>query len=506
MTRVVVIGAGFGGLACALRLAAAGYDVTICEALSTPGGRARRLQLGPYAFDTGPTLVTVPSLLQELWELAQSSVWEDLNLIRLTPYYRILFSDGADFTYWGDSERDLEELKRFDRAAPEQYAAFLRATARINERAFQQLAHQPFHRFTRFLSILPELLQLGAYQSTYRFASSFFRDPHLRMVFSFHPLFIGGNPMRASAIYSIIPYLERSEGVYFPAGGVYAVVLGLVRLLDRLGVTLRLSTPVTRIHTHYGRVSGVETADGSFLPADIVVANSDVTKTIWELLSPNDRPNALAWWLHRARYSMSCYLLYLGLNRSYHQLAHHTIIMPLEIEAHLRELFDGDGRLSELAFYLNAPTRTDTSFAPPGHDALYVLVPVPHLGHADCWDTRYTQQFRERAVTTLETLHGLSGLRQAIVTYAEFTPRDFAETLRSWHGSAFSLEPTLFQSAYFRPHNRSPVPGLYFVGAGTHPGAGLPGVLLSATVTAGLIDEDFPITPGRVRLSARAGA
>jgi phytoene desaturase len=503
MTRIVVIGAGFGGLAAAVRLLAAGYQVTVVEALERPGGRAGYLELGPYRFDTGPTLITLPSLLDELCRLAETSLENELELVRLRPAYRIMFSDGTWFDYWGEPELDEAEIARYDRAAVPAFRSYMTATRRIYERAFGDLAREPFDSLTSFLRVVPELLALRAHESVYRFAGRFFREPHLRMVFSFHPLFIGGNPLRASAIYSIVPYLERLEGVHFARGGMRAVVLLLARLVERLGGEIRYGSPVTRILTdHRGAVAGVALANGDLLPAKAVVANSDVATTVLDLLPPASRPQLLRLLLARARYSMSCYLLYLGVARRYEQLRHHTIIMPLDYEQQLRELFDGNGTLSELAFYLHAPAHTDATFAPPQHESLYILVPVPHLGKTGEWSAEQRRAFRDRVLTTLEALHGLDGLREAITAQAEWTPMEFRDVLRSRHGAAFSLEPTLLQSAYFRPHNRSGIPGLYFVGAGTHPGAGLPGVLLSAAVTSRVLGEDIPPERDRLVLTA----
>lgn len=493
MTHVVVIGAGIGGLATALRLLHHGYRVTVVESLNRLGGRAGVLQLGPYRFDTGPTLITLPSLLDELCRLAGTTLDDELRLVRLAPAYRILFSDGDYFDYWGEAERDEAEVARFSPDAVPGFRQFLRATQRIYERAFEDLAHVPFDKLASFVRILPELLALRAHESVYRFVGRYVREPHLRMVFSFHPLFIGGNPLRASAIYSIVPYLERREGVFFAHGGMASVVALLGRLVRRLGGTIQLNAPVERLLTNgRGQVIGVGLADGRTVAADAVVANSDVATTIFELLPAAERPRLLAAWLRRARYSMSCYLLFLGIDRQFEQLRHHTIIMPLDFEQQLRELFDGDGTLSELAFYLHAPARTDPTFAPPAHESLYVLVPVPHLGRTGPWSADQQRRFRERVLTTLEDVHGLHGLSRAIQVSSEWTPVDFWKVLRSFNGAAFSLEPTLLQSAYFRPHNRSGIPGLYFVGAGTHPGAGIPGVLLSAAVTTRVLREDIP--------------
>jgi phytoene desaturase len=489
--RVIVIGAGFGGLAAAIRLQAAGAQVILIEARSQPGGRAYQLKAEGFTFDMGPSLLTAPWLLQDLWQAAGRHLDEDLTLVPLRPFYRIGFADGNHFDYWGDPAADEAEIARFEARDVAGYRAFLTATERIYRRAFAELAGEPFLRLSDFLRVAPELVRLGAHRSVYRFVSRYFRHPQLRMVFSFHPLFIGGNPFRASAIYSIVPYLERLGGVHFVPGGMYALVEAMTRLFTSLGGELRCGQPVERILVRAGQVWGVLLADGALLQAEAVVANSDVATTYLRLLPAEVRPRGLVRRLEQARYSMSCFLLYLGLKQQYPQLRHHTIFMPHDYREMIQQLFDGQGLPDDLALYLHTPTRTDATLAPPGGESLYVLAPVPHLGHGVDWQ-RETLAFRERILRYLEEQAGLHGLRASIVYEQRFTPLDFATELRSHLGAAFSLEPTLFQSAYFRPHNRAAqVGGLYFVGAGTHPGAGIPGVLLSAAITARLVREDL---------------
>ncbi|MFN3336691.1 MAG: phytoene desaturase family protein [Thermomicrobium sp.] len=497
MSDVVILGAGFGGLATAIRLLAAGYRVTIVEALDRPGGRAGVLQLGPYRFDTGPTLITLPSLLEELCQFAGTKLEDELELLPLRPYYRILFADGHRFDYWGDSALDELEIAQFDPQAVTGYRQFLRALEPIYARAFGDLARQPFNKALQFLRVVPQLLRLRAHESVYRFVSRYFREPHLRMVFSFHPLFIGGNPLRASAIYSIVPYLERLEGVFAARGGMWSIVTLLEQLVSRLGGTILYGQAAVQLMTDQRNVvRGVILENGQAITGTAVIANSDIATTLHDLLPPSvPIPLSLRRLMTYGRYSMSCYILYLGLKKQYEQLARHTIIMPLDYIQQLRELFGNQSVLSELAFYLHAPARTDPTCAPPGHESLYILVPVPHLRYArDQWHPNQRQQFRDRVLTTLEYVHGLTDLRNAITTWHEWTPLDFEQVYRSRYGSAFSFEPTLFQSAYFRPHNRSGIPGLYFVGAGTHPGAGLPGTLLSAAVTATVFMADHPVS------------
>lgn len=501
-TRVVVIGGGFGGLAAAIRLQAAGYAVTLVEARPRLGGRASQHREAGFTFDMGPTLITAPELLDDLWAAAGRSRAADLPLVPLRPFYRLLFPDGSRFDYGAGPEADEEQIARFDPRDVTGYRTFLAASERIYARAFADLAGEPFLTPGSFARVLPELLRLGAAQSVYRFTSRHFHDPRLRAVFSFHPLFIGGNPFRASAIYGIVPYLERQQGVHFAMGGMYTLVEAMERLLCDLGAEVRCGTPVEEIIVTDGRAAGVRLAGGETIPAAAVVANSDVATTYRELIPPAHRPRRTLARLARFRYSMSCFLLYLGLNRTYPQLHHHTVLMPVRYREHIHAIFDGHGLPDDLALYLHTPTRTDPSMAPPGGESLYALAPVPHLGHGIDWN-HAGDMLRDRIIRALEEQVGLDGLESSIVIERRFTPVDFATDLRSHLGAAFSIEPTLLQSAYFRPHNRSrDLPGLYLVGAGTHPGAGLPGVLLSAKITSRLVQEDLAAARPRVYSTA----
>lgn len=491
--QAIVIGAGLGGLAAAIRLQAAGLQVTLVEARAHPGGRAYQLKTEGFTFDMGPTLITAPDLLENLWQTAGRDLHEDVTLTPLSPFYRIMFQDGRSFDYWGTTEEDEAEIARFEPRDVAGYRAFLAATQQIYQRAFVDLAAQPFLTPGDFLRVLPELIRLGAQRSVYSFASRYFRDPHLRMVFSFHPLFIGGNPFRASSIYSIVPYLERRGGVHYAQGGMYTLVEGMEHLFRSLGGDIRYGTPVERILLHNQQVTGVRLADDTTLSAQKVIANSDIATTYLHLLPEEQQSQAFNKRLQNYRYSMSCFLLYLGLNRQYPQLRHHTICMPQQYRQLINHIFDGYGLPEDLALYLHTPTRTDPTLAPPGGESLYVLVPVPNLAHGIDWQ-QTAPVLREKILRFLEQEAGLSGLAESIVTEKTFTPLDFASQLRSHLGAAFSIEPTLLQSAYFRPHNRSStIGGLYFVGAGTHPGAGIPGVLLSAELTSRLVLNDLSI-------------
>lgn len=493
--QIIVIGGGFGGLAAAIRLQAAGHAVTLVEARDQLGGRASQLKQDGFTFDMGPTLITAPYLLDELWATAGRSLKEDLHLVPLSPFYRISFRDGHYFDCWGTAREDEAEIARFEPRDVEGYRAFLADSQLIYQRAFMDLADHPFLSMNDFLRVVPELVRLGAQRSVYSFVSRYFRHPQLRMAFSFHPLFIGGNPFRASSIYSIIPYLERRGGVYFAMGGMYVLVEAMERLFRTLGGDVRCAVPVEQILLKERRTTGARLADGTELQADVVIANSDVAFTLLHLLPASFLPRLITRRIQRYRYSMSCFMLYLGISRRYEHLRHHTIMMPDRYQQMLHDIFDGQGVPGDLALYLHAPTRTDPSLAPPGSESLYILAPVPNLTHGINWADE-APAFRDKIIHFLEKEAGLEGLEASIVTEYSFTPLDFASKLRSHQGAAFSIEPTLFQSAYFRPPNRSSqIGGLYFVGAGTHPGAGIPGVLLSADITSRLVMEDLGRIP-----------
>jgi phytoene desaturase len=491
--RIVVVGAGFGGLAAAIRLQAAGYSVTVLEKRPQLGGRASQLREGGYTFDMGPSIITAPHLLDDLWSSAGASPVDDLALVPLKPYYRIYFGDGRFFDYGGSPEEVEREIARFSPSDVAGYRRFMARTGEIYRRAFEDLAAQPFHELRTFLRVAPELARMNAARSVYGFVSGYLKDPDLRTVFSFHPLFIGGNPFRASCIYAIVPYLEAQGGVLFAKGGMHALVEAMRRLFERLGGTVHTSTPVERILVDAaGGARGVRIADDRDLPADAVVVNVDVATAYLKLIPPEYRRRMTDRRIRSYRYSMSCFILYLGLDRQYPQLLHHTIIMADRYRGLIGDIFDGRTLPPDFSLYLHAPSKTDPSMAPPGGESLYVLAPVPHLGADIDW-TAEAGPFRDRIVEYLEHRFGMAGLSAAIRVERRFTPLDFRDRLSSHLGSAFSIEPTLLQSAWFRPHNVSEdVGGLYFVGAGTHPGAGLPGVLLSAKITAKLVQQHLP--------------
>jgi len=501
MTAIVVIGSGFGGLASALRLQSRGYQVTLLEQRERPGGRAYQLVDGGFTFDMGPSIITAPDLLDDLFGASGVAVEQYVDLVPLEPYYRIFFGDGRHYDYSGDPATIDRELARFEAAGPAAYRAFMERTSDIYRRAFADLAHQPFLSVSDFVKVIPELAKLRADRSVYSLVSDHFKDPSLRMAYSFHPLFIGGNPFRASSIYSIVPFLERRGGVHFAMGGTYALIQGMVRRFKELGGTLECSTQVVDIEVARGAVTGVVAADGRRWPADAVVSNADVVWTYARLI---DRKHRRRWTDKRItslKHSMSCFLLYLGLNRQYDKLLHHTIIMASRYKELIGDIFDRKVLADDFSLYLHAPSKTDPSMAPPGGESLYLLAPVPNLAGAADWRTQ-ARPFRDRIIQFLEHDFGLEGLEASIQVEHQFTPLDFRGQLSAFQGSAFSVEPVLHQSAYFRPHNRSEdVDGLYLAGAGTHPGAGLPGTLLSAEIVDRLIATDVPLDQGRPALA-----
>lgn len=494
---VLVIGSGFGGLSAALRLQAAGCRVTVLERRPRPGGRAYELRLGPYTFDMGPSIVTAPALLEDLWAATGGRLADDLDLIPLDPYYRILFHDGSHYDYSGTPERVAAEIARLSPGDLDGYRRLMRDTGVLYREAFEDLAHQPFLHLRDMLAVVPALVKYRAIMPTYAYVARYLRDPRLRLAYSFQPLFLGGNPFRASALYSIIPYLERTGGVWFPRGGMYRLVEALVRRLQALGGELVTDAEAVEVLIERGRAVGVEARDGRRWQANAVVSNADVATTYARLVPARWRRRITDARISRWRYTMSCFLLYLGLDRQFPRLLHHTLVMGPRYRGLLRDVFDRQVLADDSSLYLHAPTRTDPTLAPPGHESLYLLAPVPNLGADVDWQAM-ARPFRDRILAHLEEHVGLTGLRAAIRAEACFTPLDFRDQLGAWLGNAFSLEPTLSQSAYYRPHNRSEdVRGLYLAGAGTHPGAGLPGTVLSGEITSRLVRQDLGVRADR---------
>jgi phytoene desaturase len=486
--KIIVIGAGFGGLAAAVRLAARGHEVAIFEKRDKPGGRGYVYEIDGFQFDGGPTVITAPFMFDDIFQAAGKRREDYFTFVPLSPFYRIFDHQKKVFNYNGDPDFTAEQIRAWNPADAEGYAQFVRSTKPIFEKGFRQLADKPFLHFADMLRIAPDLIMLQAYRSVYGYVSQFVRDDFLRRCFSFHPLLIGGNPFDTSSIYAMIHYLEREWGVHFAMGGTGAVVRGLAKLFGELGGTLCLNSEVGAIAADGRRVSGVRLSDGTFHPADIVVCNAEVADAYLHLLPP--RRSWINWRIRTMEYSMSLFVIYFGTKRRYLDsgLAHHNIILGRRYKGLLDDIFRKKVLAEDFSLYLHMPTITDPSIAPPGCELFYVLSPVPHLGSGVDW-RRAAQPYRDRIMDFLERNY-LPDLQRNIVAEHTIDPPHFRDTLNSHLGSAFSVQPVLPQSAWFRPHNRSEdYDNLYFVGAGTHPGAGLPGVLSSAVIAERLIRD-----------------
>ncbi|MEO0795801.1 MAG: phytoene desaturase [Verrucomicrobiota bacterium] len=502
--KVVVIGSGFGGLAAAIRTQAKGYEVTLLEMRDKPGGRAYVYEDQGFKYDAGPTIVTVPFILHELADVAGKRLEDYVTIVPCDPFYRIYFDDGKVFDYRGDQQSLESEIAKFNPRDVEGYRRFLAYSERIFDRAFTDLADHSFHSIKEMVKVAPDLIRLRADKSVYSRVSQFIKDPQLRQVFSFEPLLIGGNPLRSSAIYAMIHYLEKTWGVYFAMGGTGALVQGLVKMFEDIGGKIILGARANEIVVENGKVKGVKVAMGSqaedladaerepgyrfeqnaeeYFPADIVISNGDVANTYRKLIKNVHRQKWTNPRLEHMRYAMSLFVIYFGTNRTYEHLPHHSIVLGPRYQELLGDIFDRKVVAEDFSLYLHAPTRTDPSLASPGHECFYVLSPVPNLKGGQNW-ADIKEEYADRILESLEKDHLVPDLRKHLVSKLIFTPQDFHDRLDAFQGSAFQFEPVLTQSAWFRPHNKSEdVDGLYFVGAGTHPGAGLPGVISSAKV------------------------
>ena len=485
--KAIVIGSGFGGLAAAIRLGARGFDVEVIDKLDKPGGRAYVFEQDGFVFDAGPTIVTAPFLLEELWEVAGGNFSDDIDLREISPFYRIRFDDGTYFDYSGDAEAMREQVAKFNPDDLDGYEKFLVVSRRVYGVGFDQLLYVSFDRFVKMIKVLPDLVRVQFYRSVHGLVKRYIKDPKLRMVFSFHPLLVGGNPFTTTSVYTLIQHLERAHGVHFAMGGTGAIVQGMAKLIEKQGNTIRLNTSVAQITVDNGRATGVELESGEHVAADVVVSNADSAATYKHLLSRHSRKRWTDRKLYRAKYSMSLFVWYFGTNRRYEDVDHHMILLSKRYRELLSDIFDKKVLADDFSLYLHRPTATDTSLAPEGCDTFYVLSPVPNLKSCIDWKTQAEPYRKAIAQYLSETV--LPDLEDHVVTARLLTPDDFGDRLASVNGAAFGLQPILTQTAWFRPHNRSEeIEGLYLVGAGTHPGAGMPGVISSAKV----LDEVVP--------------
>ncbi len=485
--KAVVIGAGFGGLAAALRLAARDYQVNVFDRLPGPGGRGREFvcdvdgQL--FKYDAGPTVLTAPVLFEELFALFGEKLSDHVELLPVKPWYQMRFADGTQMDYGGSTAQIQAEISKFNSRDALHYPAFLEHSRKLFEKGYEELGTQPFLDWRSMLPVMPAMMRLRADRSVYQLTARYFSDERVRRAFSIQPLLVGGNPFDTTSIYSLIHYLERKWGVWFPRGGMAALVRSLVALGERHGVAFEWGAQAQSIEAGDGFVQAVCLEDGRRLACDALVCNADPGYVLSQLLP---KPLRQARAVSQKKYSMGLFVWYFSTNKIFGDVPHHTILFGQTYREVLAKIFDTLELPEDLSIYLHRPSATDANYAPAGHDSFYALVPVPNLSAAIGWPA-VQERFKQSLMQALQE-RILPGLSQCIVHDFFLTPQYFRDELLSPHGSGFSITPNLMQSAGFRFPNRSPVlSNLYFVGAGTHPGAGVPGVVTSAKVVERLM-------------------
>lgn len=491
MKKVAVIGAGFGGLALAIRLQSAGIQTTVIEARDKPGGRAYYWEQDGFTFDAGPTVVTDPPCLKELWALSGHDIAEDVELVPVKPFYRLNWADGTNFDYTNDEAILNAEIAKLSPRDVAGYAEFLKFSAGVFEEGYVKLGSVPFLDFASMIKSAPPLIRYQAWRSVYSIVSSYIENEKLREAFSFHSLLVGGNPMTASAMYALIHKLEKDGGVWWAKGGTNKLIAGMVKHFERLGGTVRLGDPVVHIHSLGDRVTAVETKSGWRESVDAVASNGDIVHSYADLMPDNGHAQRRAKSLKKKKFSPSLFVVHFGVEGTWPGIAHHMILFGPRYKGLLDDIYKHGVLPEDFSIYLHHPSVTDPSMAPPGMSTFYALVPVANMGKLPInWD-EIGPQFEKRVLDEVGR-RLIPDIHSRIVTKFSYTPKDFSIDLSAHQGSAFSLEPLLTQSAYFRAHNRDDaIRNFYLVGAGTHPGAGIPGVVGSAKATAGLMIEDL---------------
>lgn len=491
MKSAIVIGAGFGGLALAIRLQSAGIQTTIVEARDKPGGRAYFWEKDGFVFDAGPTVITDPDCLRELWALSGHDMAKDVTLVPVMPFYRLNWPDGTNFDYSNDDVQLAAEIAKLDPEDVDGYGRFLEYSAGVYKEGYLKLGHVAFLDFASMIKAAPSLMKFQAWRSVYSVVSSFVKNPKLREALSFHTLLVGGNPMTTSAIYTLIHKLEKDGGVWFAMGGTNKLIEGLVTQFERIGGVLRLNDPVASIDTLGDRATGVTTQSGWHGDADAVASNADVMHSYRDLLKTSRSAQRTKKRLERKRYSPSLFVVHFGLRGHFPNIPHHMILFGPRYKGLLSDIYDHGVLPEDFSLYLHHPSITDPSMAPEGHSTFYALAPVPHRGKFPVnWD-EVGPILEKRMLDEIGKRLNIPDIHDRVVTKFHYAPSDFSADLNAHLGSAFSLEPILLQSAFFRVHNRDDhIPNLYFVGAGTHPGAGIPGVVGSARATASLMLEE----------------
>jgi phytoene desaturase len=502
----IVIGAGIGGLAAAMRLGAKGYRVTVIDKLDMPGGRGSAIWQDGHRFDLGPTIVTVPQGLRDLWALCGRDFDRDVALVPMDPFYEIRWPDGSKFTMCSDKDAMAAEVARLSPGDSAGYARFLRDAEARYHFGFEDLGRRPMHKLWDLIKVLPQFALFRADRSIYAHAARRVKDERLRMALSFHPLFIGGDPFHVTSMYALVSHLEAAFGVHYAMGGVAAIAQAMAGVIEGQGGTLRLNTEVDEIVVDKGRAAGVRLTGGEVLGAPLIISNADAGHTYDRLLRNAPRKRWTPARLKRTRWSMGLYVWYFGTKGTrgmWPDAGHHTILNGPRYKGLTRDIFIKGKLADDMSLYIHRPSVTDPTCAPDGDDTFYALSPVPHLGHDNGVDwAAEAEPYRQKVLKVMEE-QLLPGLSSHITSSRVFTPLDFRDRYLSPFGAGFSIEPRILQSAWFRPHNVSEeLPGLYLAGAGTHPGAGLPGVIASAEVLGKLL-PDAPVS-ARAALSMAA--
>ena len=491
--KVAVIGSGFGGLGIALRLQAQGYEVSLFEKNEMVGGHGSQIKDKGYTFDMGPSLITAPKIIEDLFAVAGEKVEEHLELHYLDPFYRVYFHDKTYIDYNGNEEQMMAQISKFNKDDAKAYPKFLEFSKEIYKAVIEDgLGSTPFNKLSVMLNFLPQAIKTKALYPGYYLASKYFKDYRTRFMFSFHPLFIGGNPFRVPSIYLMISYLEKAGGVWYSTGGMYSLVTAIKNIFEKNGGKVFLNSPVEEIIIENNTAKGVK-VNGQKHNFDLVISNADVTHTHKDLLKDVNLKTWNVNKLKKAKHSMSSFVLYLGTKKKYPELLHHTLILSERYKELVKDIFDNHTLPDDFSMYLHVPSKTDPSMAPEGCESMYVLAPVTNLASGIDWKIE-GPKFADKIIDYLENEFGMEGLRENIDYMSYYSPLEFAEKRNSYLGSPWGLEPYLLQTAYFRPHNKnSDISNLYYVGAGTHPGAGVPGVLLSAEATEKLVKEEHPL-------------
>ena len=479
--KIIVIGSGFGGIAAALRMKAKGYAVTLIEKHPDLGGRARVFKKEGFTFDAGPTVITAPNLLEELFALFNKNISDYVKIIPLKLWYRFIFDDKSSFDYSGDEELMKKEIEKYAIDDFVGYQKLVKLTEKIFDKGFTELSSKPFNNISFMLKQVPALLKLKSYKSVYELISTYISDNKLRKIFSMHPLLVGGNPFTTTSIYTLILFLEKKWGIHYSLGGTGNLVKAFEKLMKEEKIEIIKNSSVTELTNLNNQIVSVTVNNKDVLKADYIICNSDPPNVYKNLIKPNNYGFLFNKKIERMNYSMGLFVYYFGSKKQYNDVAHHTICFGKSYKDHLNKIFEKKELSEDISYYLHRPTATDPSMAPPGQDCFYVLVPVPNNLSNINWH-KEGEKFKQLIINKMSE-QILPNLRENITADFYVTPDYFENDLSTLHGSGFSIQPKFTQSAYFRFHNKSEIfNNLYFVGAGTHPGAGIPGVISSAKV------------------------